>query len=77
MSTLLEGQRIVVTGAATGIGAAAVEVLSAAGHGRGDTSLHPTPNDLPAFWLRCDGRDPAMVTATVGASSQVRIVYKT
>jgi NAD(P)-dependent dehydrogenase (short-subunit alcohol dehydrogenase family) len=61
----LEGTRILITGGATGIGAAAVEVLSAAGADVVAT-YHSTPprDDLDTTWLRCDVRDPAAVTET-------------
>jgi NAD(P)-dependent dehydrogenase (short-subunit alcohol dehydrogenase family) len=55
-----------VTGGATGIGAAAVQVLSAAGADVTATFHTTLPSDdLPATWLNCDVRDPAQVTATV------------
>ena len=72
MSGELQGRRILVTGGATGIGAAAVEVLTRAGADVVAT-FHktPPPADLPAAaWLPCDARDaPAvdeMVAAAVG-----------
>jgi len=46
----LQGRRILVTGGATGIGAAAVGVLTEAG---------------AATWLQCDVRDPDAVSATM------------
>lgn len=65
VSAPLEGKRILVTGGATGIGAAAVDVLSAAG-AEVVATYHstPPPDDLNATWLRCDVREPAMVTET-------------
>jgi NAD(P)-dependent dehydrogenase (short-subunit alcohol dehydrogenase family) len=55
-----------VTGAATGIGAAAVQVLSAAGADVAATHhTTPPPEHSPATWLWCDVRNPAQVTATV------------
>jgi NAD(P)-dependent dehydrogenase (short-subunit alcohol dehydrogenase family) len=61
----LEGKRILVTGGATGIGAAAVAVLSAAG-AEVVATYHstPPPDNLNAKWLQCDVRDPVMVTET-------------
>jgi NAD(P)-dependent dehydrogenase (short-subunit alcohol dehydrogenase family) len=59
----LEGRRILVTGAATGIGAAAVRVLHAAGAQLAAT-YHRTaaPGDAPdVTWLQCDVRDAQSV----------------
>jgi NAD(P)-dependent dehydrogenase (short-subunit alcohol dehydrogenase family) len=55
-----------VTGAATGIGAAAVQVLSAAG-AKVTATYHATspPDGLPATWLQCDVREPVAVAETV------------
>lgn len=56
---LLEGRRILVTGAATGIGAAAVRALHNAGAELAAT-YHRTPAaaDAPAVtWVQCDVRD--------------------
>jgi 3-oxoacyl-[acyl-carrier protein] reductase len=65
MSAPLDGKRILVTGGASGIGAAAVGVLSAAGAEVAATyHSTPPPEDLNATWLQCDVRDPAMVTET-------------
>jgi NAD(P)-dependent dehydrogenase (short-subunit alcohol dehydrogenase family) len=61
----LQGKRILLTGGATGIGAAAVAVLSAAG-AEVVATYHskPPPDNLNAKWLQCDVRDPAVVTET-------------
>jgi len=62
----LHGRRVLVTGAATGIGAAAVRVLTAAGAEVAAT-YHRTapPDDLAAAWLQCDVRDADAVSTTV------------
>jgi NAD(P)-dependent dehydrogenase (short-subunit alcohol dehydrogenase family) len=62
----LQGRRILVTGGATGIGAAAVGVLSGAGAEVAAT-YHQTqpPDDLDATWLQCDVRDAGAVSAMV------------
>ena len=62
----LQGRRILVTGAATGIGAAAVRVLTGAGAEIAAT-YHQTlpPDNLAATWLQCDARDPDAVSAMV------------
>ncbi|WIM88909.1 SDR family oxidoreductase [Candidatus Mycobacterium wuenschmannii] len=69
---LLEGRRILVTGAATGIGAAAVRVLHAAGARLAATYHRSTPADnAPAVtWLQCDVRDPDSVDAAFAAAAQ-------
>lgn len=71
MSAALDGRRILVTGGATGIGAAAVGVLSAAG-ARVVATYHstPPPDDLPASWMHCDVRQPDTVTATVQRAAE-------
>lgn len=62
----LDGRRILVTGGATGIGAAAVAVLSAAGADVAATYHRtPPPDGLAAGWLQCDVRDADAVTAMV------------
>jgi 3-oxoacyl-[acyl-carrier protein] reductase len=62
----LAGTRILVTGGATGIGAAAVRTLSTAGAAVAATyHSTPPPDDLQATWLQCDVRDPVLVTETV------------
>jgi 3-oxoacyl-[acyl-carrier protein] reductase len=67
---LLEGRRILVTGAATGIGAAAVRVLHAAGATLAAT-YHRTPpaDDVPdVAWLQCDARDTESVDNAVAGA---------
>jgi 3-oxoacyl-[acyl-carrier protein] reductase len=67
----LQGRRILVTGAATGIGAAAVGVLSEAGADIVATyHKTPPPDGLAATWLQCDARDPDAVTATVQQAAE-------
>jgi 3-oxoacyl-[acyl-carrier protein] reductase len=63
VTELLRGRRILVTGGATGIGAAAVRVLGQAGANVVATyhSTEPDPG-LAATWMRCDVRDFASVT---------------
>jgi 3-oxoacyl-[acyl-carrier protein] reductase len=62
----LAGRRILVTGAATGIGAAAVAALTGAGAQVAATYRQtPPPEDLVATWLQCDVRDPDAVSRVV------------
>jgi len=62
----LSGRRIMITGAATGIGAAAVAVLADAGAHIVATHHKTTPPDgLAATWLQCDVRDTSSVQAAV------------
>jgi 3-oxoacyl-[acyl-carrier protein] reductase len=62
----LQGRRILVTGGATGIGAAAVGVLTKAGAAVAATYHNtPPPDDLAATWLQCDARDADAVSAMV------------
>jgi 3-oxoacyl-[acyl-carrier protein] reductase len=62
----LRGRRILVTGGATGIGAAAVGVLTEAGAEVAATYHQtPPPDDLVATWLQCDVRDADAVSAMV------------
>ncbi|BCP28886.1 MULTISPECIES: SDR family NAD(P)-dependent oxidoreductase [Mycobacterium avium complex (MAC)] len=66
MEHVLQGRRILVTGAATGIGAAAVGVLIEAGAEVAATYHRtPPPDGLAAKWFQCDARDPDGVSATV------------
>jgi 3-oxoacyl-[acyl-carrier protein] reductase len=66
LATPLQGRRILVTGGATGIGAAAVGVLTEAGADVTATYHQtPPPDGLAATWLQCDVRDADAVAATV------------
>ncbi|WP_026342782.1 SDR family NAD(P)-dependent oxidoreductase [Nocardia sp. BMG111209] len=70
MTPVLEGRRILVTGGATGIGAAAVRVLHAAGATVAATYHNSRPaTELPVAWLHCDLRDEAAVTGTVRSAA--------
>ncbi|WP_374023582.1 SDR family NAD(P)-dependent oxidoreductase [Mycobacterium sp. HNNTM2301] len=66
MKDVLRGRRILVTGGATGIGAAAVGTLGAAG-AEVVATYHqtPPPDGLAASWLQCDVRDADAVSALV------------
>jgi 3-oxoacyl-[acyl-carrier protein] reductase len=67
----LDGRKILVTGAATGIGAAAVGVLTEAGAAVAATYHQtPPPEDLAATWLQCDARDADAVTAMVQEAAE-------
>lgn len=69
MSGPLQGRRAVVTGAASGLGAAAVRALSAAGANVVATYHQTEPADeAQATWLQCDARDPFAVDAMIGAA---------
>jgi NAD(P)-dependent dehydrogenase (short-subunit alcohol dehydrogenase family) len=60
----LEGKRVIVTGGATGIGAAAVSVLSGAGARVAATFHNSPPADTAGVtWLNCDVREPDSVEA--------------
>jgi len=65
--TALDDKRILVTGGASGIGAAAVHALSAAGAAVVAThhSTPPPADSMATSWLPCDVRDPAAVTETL------------
>jgi 3-oxoacyl-[acyl-carrier protein] reductase len=69
---LLQGRRILVTGAATGIGAAAVRVLHTAGAELAATYHRTAPaDDAPAVtWLQCDVRDADSVDSAFGRAVQ-------
>ena len=66
MTRPLEGRRVLVTGGATGIGAAAVQVLNDAG-ARIVATYHRTrpPEIAGVSWLQCDVRDSVAVDAMV------------
>ncbi|OBK22811.1 short-chain dehydrogenase [Mycobacterium asiaticum] len=62
----LAGRRVLVTGAATGIGAAAVTALTEAGAQVAATYHRtPPPDDLAANWFQCDVRDADAVSSAV------------
>jgi NAD(P)-dependent dehydrogenase (short-subunit alcohol dehydrogenase family) len=71
MTLPLQGRRILVTGGATGIGAAAVGALTKAG-AEVVATYHqtPAPDDLVATWLQCDVRDADAVTAMVQQAAE-------
>src|SRR3954471_4195518 len=71
MTGSLVGRRILVTGGATGIGAAAVEVLSGAG-ARVVATFHTTPPpDVDGVsWVQCDVRDAVAVDDMVAAAAE-------
>ncbi|AZG45888.1 2,5-dichloro-2,5-cyclohexadiene-1,4-diol dehydrogenase [Gordonia insulae] len=66
MSPSVENRRVLVTGAATGIGAAAVHVLSAAGARVVGTFHNTEPESrVGASWVRCDVTDQQSVDEAV------------
>lgn len=66
MQNALQGRRILVTGGATGIGAAAIGVLTDAGaEVVGTYHQTPPPDGLADTWLQCDARDADAVSAMV------------
>ncbi|OBJ50092.1 SDR family NAD(P)-dependent oxidoreductase [Mycobacterium asiaticum] len=69
--TTLQGRRILVTGGATGIGAAAVAALTEAG-AQVVATYHrtPPPDGLEATWLQCDVRDADAVASMVHAAAE-------
>lgn len=72
MSKPLAGRRAVITGAASGLGAAAVRALTKAGAEVVATYHQTEPtDDSQAIWVQCDARDAdsvnAMIDAAVGA----------
>lgn len=67
MIPTIENRRILVTGAATGIGAAAVDVLTAAGARVAGTFHNTEPSrTAEASWIHCDATDQASVNKAVG-----------
>ncbi len=73
MSGQLEGIRILVTGAATGIGAAAVEVFHEQGAAVAATYHRQEPAESAAtraFWLQGDLADADRADTTVGAAAE-------
>lgn len=71
MNQPLHGRRILVTGGASGIGSAAVDVLSAAGADVMATYHRtPPPDGATIRWLQCDLRDAAAVDAMVTLAAQ-------
>jgi NAD(P)-dependent dehydrogenase (short-subunit alcohol dehydrogenase family) len=67
----LEHRRILVTGGATGIGAAAVAVLTAAGANVAATYHKSSPPDgLAAAWIQCDVRDADAVSTMVQQAAE-------
>ncbi|OBI78808.1 SDR family NAD(P)-dependent oxidoreductase [Mycobacterium asiaticum] len=70
-ATTLQGRRILVTGGATGIGAAAVAALTEAG-AEVVATYHqtPPPDGLEATWLQCDVRDADAVASMVQAAAE-------
>jgi 3-oxoacyl-[acyl-carrier protein] reductase len=72
VSAPLVGKRILVTGGATGIGAAAVCALATAGAAVVATyHSTPPPDGLQATWLQCDVRDLALVTEIVQRATEI------
>jgi 3-oxoacyl-[acyl-carrier protein] reductase len=72
MTSALADRRILVTGAATGIGAAAVRVLHEAG-ARLAATYHrtaPAADAAPVTWLQCDVRDAEAVDAAFRSAVQ-------
>jgi len=71
MTQPLKGRRILVTGGATGIGAAAVHVLSEAGAAVVATYHRtPPPDGAGVSWVQCDLRDAAAVDNMVGGAAE-------
>ena len=67
----LQGRRILVTGAATGIGAAAVGVLTQAGADVAATYHRtPPPDGSGTHWLQCDVRDADAVSTMVQKATE-------
>jgi NAD(P)-dependent dehydrogenase (short-subunit alcohol dehydrogenase family) len=70
MTQPLQGRRILVTGAANGIGAAAVHVLREAGAAVVATYHRTPPPDDAGTWMPCDLRDAAAVDAMVSGAAE-------
>jgi NAD(P)-dependent dehydrogenase (short-subunit alcohol dehydrogenase family) len=70
MTQPLRGRRILVTGGATGIGAAAVHVLSDAGAAVVATYHRTPPPDDAGRWVPCDLRDASAVDAMVSGAAE-------
>jgi NAD(P)-dependent dehydrogenase (short-subunit alcohol dehydrogenase family) len=71
MTQPLDGRRILVTGGATGIGAAAVRVLSQAGAAIVATYHRTPPADREGVsWVQCDVRDAASVDEMVRGAAE-------
>jgi 3-oxoacyl-[acyl-carrier protein] reductase len=71
MTQPLDGRRILVTGGATGIGAAAVRVLSQAGAAVVATYHRTPPADREGLsWVQCDVRDAASVDEMVRGAAE-------
>jgi 3-oxoacyl-[acyl-carrier protein] reductase len=71
MTQPLQGRRILVTGGATGIGAAAVQVLSEAGAAVVATYHQTTPPDRAGVsWVQCDVRDSSAVNDMVSKAAE-------
>ncbi|OBI50792.1 SDR family NAD(P)-dependent oxidoreductase [Mycobacterium sp. E787] len=71
MQNVLQGRRILVTGGATGIGAAAIGVLIDAGaEVVGTYHRTPPPDGLAATWLQCDVREADAVSAMVQQAAE-------
>src|SRR5215213_869476 len=71
MTPLLQGRRILVTGGATGIGAAAVQVLSEAGAAVVATYHRtPPPEQDGVTWVQCDVRASAAVDEMVNGAAE-------
>lgn len=69
MTQPLQGRRVLVTGGATGIGAAAVQVLTEAGAAVVATYHRTTPPDRAGVtWVQCDLRDSTAVDGMVGTA---------
>jgi 3-oxoacyl-[acyl-carrier protein] reductase len=71
MTSPLQGRRVLITGGATGIGAAAVHVLSEAGAAVVATYHQAEPSDRAGIaWVQCDVRDSAAVDEMVNSAAE-------